>query len=43
MAIIKGFYNAENYIERSIRSIMGKTYKNFKCYITHDMSTDNLL
>ena len=40
MVILTGFYNAENYVERSILSIMGQTYKDFKCYITHDMSTD---
>lgn len=40
MVILTGFYNAEKYIERSILSIMGQTYKDFKCYITHDMSTD---
>jgi glycosyltransferase involved in cell wall biosynthesis len=41
MVILTGFYNAENYIERCISSIMGQTYKDFKCYITHDLSTDN--
>jgi glycosyltransferase involved in cell wall biosynthesis len=40
MVILTGFYNAENYIEKSLLSIMGQRYKNFKCYITHDMSTD---
>jgi glycosyltransferase involved in cell wall biosynthesis len=41
MVILTGFYNAEKYVERSISSIMGQTHKDFKCYITHDMSTDN--
>jgi glycosyltransferase involved in cell wall biosynthesis len=41
MVILTGFYNAEKYVERSILSIMGQTYKDFTCYITHDMSTDN--
>jgi glycosyltransferase involved in cell wall biosynthesis len=41
MVILTGFYNAEKYIERSILSIMGQTYKDFTCYITHDMSTDS--
>ena len=41
MVILTGFYNAEKYVERSILSIMGQTYKDFICYITHDMSTDN--
>ena len=34
-------YNAEAYVERCIGSIMGQNYKNFKCYITNDLSTDN--
>jgi glycosyltransferase involved in cell wall biosynthesis len=33
-------YNCEDYIERSLSTIMTQTYKNFKCYITDDMSTD---
>lgn len=41
MVILTGFYNAEKYVERSILSMMGQTHKDFKCYITHDMSTDN--
>jgi glycosyltransferase involved in cell wall biosynthesis len=41
MVILTGFYNAEKYVERSILSIMGQSYKDFKCYITHDMSTDS--
>ena len=41
MVILTGFYNAEQYIERCLGSIMGQTHKDFKCYITHDLSTDN--
>jgi glycosyltransferase involved in cell wall biosynthesis len=41
MVILTGFYNAENYIERCIASIMSQTHKDFTCYITHDLSTDN--
>lgn len=41
MIILTGFYNAEEYIERSIASIMGQSYTAFTCYITHDLSTDN--
>ena len=41
MVILTGFYNAENYIERCIASIMGQDYTDFTCYITHDLSTDN--
>lgn len=40
MVILTGFYNAENYIERCLGSIMGQSYKDFTCYITHDLSTD---
>jgi glycosyltransferase involved in cell wall biosynthesis len=41
MVILTGFYNAEKYVERSISSIMSQSFKDFTCYITHDMSTDN--
>lgn len=41
MIILVGFYNAEKYIERCLYSILGQSFKDFKCYITHDMSTDN--
>ena len=41
MTILTGFYNAEDYIERCIGSIMGQNFTDFKCYITHDLSTDN--
>ncbi len=41
MVILTGFYNAENYIERCLASIMGQTFEDFTCYITHDLSTDN--
>lgn len=41
MKILTGFYNAEKYIERSLKSIMSQSFKDFTCYITHDMSTDN--
>ena len=33
-------YNCENYIERCLSTIMTQTFKNFKCYITDDLSTD---
>jgi glycosyltransferase involved in cell wall biosynthesis len=41
MVILTGFYNAENYIERCLSSIIGQSHTDFKCYITHDLSTDN--
>ena len=40
MIVLVGFYNAEYYVERSISSIMSQSYKDFTCYITHDLSTD---
>jgi glycosyltransferase involved in cell wall biosynthesis len=41
MIIVTTLYNAENYIEQCISSIMGQSFKDFKCYITDDLSTDN--
>ena len=41
MIILCGFYNAEKYIEKCLLSIMSQSYKDFTCYITHDLSTDN--
>lgn len=41
MVVLCGFYNAEDYIERCLATIKSQTYKDFICYITHDMSTDN--
>ena len=39
--VVTTLFNAEDYVERCIGSIMGQNYKNFKCYITNDLSTDN--
>lgn len=41
MIILTTTYNCEKYIEKSLLSIMSQRYKDFKCYITDDMSTDN--
>lgn len=41
MVIVTTLYNAEQYIERCIGSLMGQDFVDFKCYITDDMSTDN--
>lgn len=41
MIILTTTYNCEQYVERSLLSIMGQRYKDFKCYITDDLSTDN--
>lgn len=34
-------YNSANIVERTLSSIMSQTYKNFVCYVTDDLSTDN--
>ena len=34
-------YNSSDIVERTLGSIMSQTYKNFVCYITDDLSTDN--
>ena len=41
LVILTGFYNAEKYIERCLTTIKNQEYKDFTCYITHDLSTDN--
>lgn len=41
MIIVTTLYNAEDYIEKCIASMMSQRFKDFKCYITDDMSTDN--
>lgn len=41
MIILTTLYNAEKYVEQCISSIMGQSYRDFKCYITDDLSTDN--
>ena len=40
MIILTTAYNCENYIERCLYSLMSQRFKDFKCYITDDMSTD---
>ena len=40
MTILTTTYNCENYIERCLFSIMGQRFRDFKCYITDDLSTD---
>ncbi len=34
-------YNSGDIVERTLASIMSQSYKNFVCYITDDLSTDN--
>jgi len=41
MIILTTTYNCENFVERSLLTIMTQRFKDFKCYITDDMSTDN--
>ena len=41
MIILTTTYNCEKYIERCLYSIMSQSFKNFKCYITDDLSTDS--
>ena len=38
--IIVPFYNAENYIEKNIKSIQDQNFKNFKVSIINDCSSD---
>jgi len=38
--ILTTSYNCENYIERSLLSIMSQRFKDFTCYITDDQSQD---
>jgi glycosyltransferase involved in cell wall biosynthesis len=40
MIIVTTLYNAEKYIERCLFTIKTQTFKDFKCYITDDLSTD---
>jgi glycosyltransferase involved in cell wall biosynthesis len=41
IVVLTTTYNCENYIDLCINSIKKQTHKNFKCFITDDMSTDN--
>ena len=41
MIILTTSYNCEKFVEKSLLSIMGQRFKDFKCYITDDLSTDN--
>jgi glycosyltransferase involved in cell wall biosynthesis len=41
MIVLTTAYNCEKYVEKCLLSIMGQKFKDFKCYITDDMSTDN--
>jgi glycosyltransferase involved in cell wall biosynthesis len=41
MIVLTTTYNCENFVEKSLLSIMSQRFKDFKCYITDDISTDN--
>lgn len=41
MTILTTAYNCEAFIEKSLYSIMSQQYKDFKCYIFDDLSSDN--
>jgi glycosyltransferase involved in cell wall biosynthesis len=43
MIVLTTTYNCEKFIEKSLLSIMSQRFKDFKCYVTDDMSTDNTL
>jgi len=39
--LIVPFFNAENWIQKCIKSLMRQSYTNFRCYLIDDKSTDN--
>jgi glycosyltransferase involved in cell wall biosynthesis len=41
LVILTTTYNCESYVEKSLSTIMTQKYKDFRCFITDDMSTDN--
>ena len=43
MKIVVGvtLYNSADVVEKTLASIMSQSYKNFVCYITDDISSDN--
>lgn len=43
ISVIMGTHNGENYISKSIESILNQTYRDFEFIICDDASTDNSL
>ena len=43
MVILTTTYNCEKFVQQSLLSIMSQNHKDFTCYITDDMSTDNTI
>ena len=41
MIVMTTFYNAADYIERCVGSLMGQRFRDFTCYLIDDMSTDD--
>lgn len=41
MIVLTTTYNCETFVEKSLLTIMSQRFKDFKCFITDDMSTDN--
>jgi glycosyltransferase involved in cell wall biosynthesis len=41
LVILTTTYNCQDYVEKCLATIMTQTYKNFRCFIADDMSTDN--
>lgn len=41
MIVMTTFYNAAEYIERCVGSLMGQRFRDFTCYLIDDMSTDD--
>lgn len=41
MIILTTLYNSEDYVIKTLTSIKSQNFKDFKCYITDDISTDN--
>jgi len=43
ISVILSAYNAEKYIEKSIKSVLNQTFKDFEFFIINDCSTDSTL